>query len=124
MIVEDDDLPLPDSAVPFLSGIIDDLVARNFDKLSPYLGRLTSEEMITEMDDYGEEFAPVPPDAWNEIQTEYTISMPPDGNVVKQWHVDIPLWTKHKGRSDLILSLKATSTMIGWTADFENLHVM
>ena len=84
-----------------IQGLIEDLVAGNFEGIEAdgRAGRLTGAEIKDAIAQYGRTLVPPPSDIWNECSGNQV-----DGHM-GMWAVDVPLWTREEGRSDLTLSL-------------------
>ena len=92
------------SLIPAVRDVVERLVRREFARLEAdgRSGRLTAEELARALDDYGRTLVDVPDDGW-ELADSYEIEGRPGA-----WAIDLPLWTKEEGRSDLTLSLSTS----------------
>lgn len=81
--------------------IVDCLVRRDFRSLENdgRIGRVTVEDLARVLDAYGGTFVQIPDSEWS-LAEAYDIEGKPN-----TWLVDVPLWTKEEGMSDLTLSL-------------------
>jgi hypothetical protein len=100
--------------------VVDDLVEGRYAMLARdgRAGRLTAEELERAIRDYGRALVPLPPDAMRKADV-YPIE-----DVAGELAVDIPLWTKEEGRSDLTLSLTVVERAGGVTISIDDLHVL
>ncbi|WP_437905929.1 hypothetical protein WME95_48180 [Sorangium sp. So ce327] len=81
-------------------------------------GRLSAEELRTAVEQYGKTLLLLPDESWALVDEYPQIG---DPSTVA---VDVPLWTKEEGRSDLTLSLTATKQSDGWALYIDDLHVL
>lgn len=100
--------------------LIVDLTARRYAEMvaDGRAGRLSAKELHTAIEAYGKTLLPLPDEAWDLVDEYPQVDAP---NTVA---VDVPLWTKEEGRSDLTLSLSATSKADKWVLHIDDLHAL
>ncbi|WP_437673152.1 DUF7668 domain-containing protein [Sorangium sp. So ce131] len=100
--------------------LISDLSAGRYAEMAAdgRAGRLSAEELRRTIEQYGRTLILLPDEAWALVD-EY-----PHANAPGTVALDLPLWTKEEGRSDLTLSLSATKEMNGWVLHIDDLHVL
>lgn len=100
--------------------LIADLVAGRYAEMAAdgRAGRLSAEELRIAVEEYGRTLFPLPDEAWDLVDEYPQVDAP---NMVA---VDVPLWTKEEGRSDLTLSLTATTEADKWVLHVDDLHVL
>jgi hypothetical protein len=81
-------------------------------------GRLTAQEMSSAISEYGRTLLPLPENAFDLVDF-----YPIDG-AENEWSVDVPLWTKEEGRSDLTLSLSAKIDQNKVIVEIDDIHVL
>lgn len=103
-----------------IRNLIVDLVARNYATIvaDGRGGRLTESEIASAITQYGRTLT-VPPESALQAVDEY-----PQDNAPGQSWVDVPLWTKEEGRSDLTLSIIATKRGDTYELRIQDLHVL
>ncbi|MGK3964544.1 hypothetical protein WMF38_10250 [Sorangium sp. So ce118] len=103
-----------------IARLVADLSARRYTELEAdgRAGRLSAEELRTAVDQYGRTLVLLPNAAWDLVD-EY-----PQADARNTVAVDVPLWTKEEGRSDLTLSLTATKEADRWVLHVDDLHVL
>lgn len=97
------------------------LVTSNYDQLvaDGRAGRLTAEELQSSIDAYRGTIVLPPEDIWSWAEV-YPIEASPDA-----FFVEVPLWTKEEGRSDLTLSLLLhVDPERGPSVSIEDFHVL
>jgi hypothetical protein len=100
--------------------LIEDLAARRYAEIAAdgRAGRLTEAELRTAVEQYGRTLVPLPADG--EVLVDvYKQPSPPDAVTL-----DVPLWTREEGRSDLTLSVTATKQGETYTVEVDDLHVL
>lgn len=100
--------------------VVDDLVDGRYAMLARdgRAGRLTAEELERAVRDYGRTLVGLPPDAMR------IVDVYPNEVVSGQLAVDVPLWTKEEGRSDLTLSMTVVERPGRVTIAIDDLHVL
>ncbi|KYF59259.1 hypothetical protein BE08_26980 [Sorangium cellulosum] len=103
-----------------ISRLIADLSAGRYAEIAAdgRTGRLSAEELRTAVEQYGRTLLLLPDGAWDSVDECPQVDAP---NTVA---VDVPLWTKEEGRSDLTLSLTATKQADRWILQVDDLHVL
>ena len=104
-----------------VSKIIELLVQRKFIEIESITRgvRLPAEQIETAVDQYGRILVIPPVDAFKlmdviEIQNSSPAS----------WSVNMPLWTKEEGRSDLTLELTLVREAAGFKVELDDIHVL
>lgn len=110
---------VPQNLIDPLRDIVHELVIGNYQRLEEdgRAGRLTSDQIRWVVERYGRKLIELPPEAF-EIADSYKIEGQTDS-----WAIDLPLWTKEEGRSDLTLTLTASITPAGVRLEIDDLHV-
>src|SRR5688572_25062299 len=100
---------LTESAMDAMRLLVDDLVAGAYAKVANdgRIGRLTVPELQRAIAEYGRTLVPLPDQAFD-LADVYPIDRSPG-----EWAIDLPLWTKEEGRSDLTLSLTVKEHPMG-----------
>jgi hypothetical protein len=103
-----------------IRSLIVDLVARNYAAIvaDGRGGRLTESEIGSAIAEYGRTLT-VPPESAFPSVDEY-----PQHDAPGQSWIDVPLWTKEEGRSDLTLSVIATKCGDTYELRIQDLHVL
>jgi len=111
---------LSTAVVDAIRRLVDDLVAGNFASIEAdgRIGRLTQEELRRAIAEYGRTLAPLPGDGLEEIDVY------PSDQDPRQLAVDVPLWTREEGRSDLTLSLTVVESDDVPRVSIDDLHVL
>lgn len=81
-------------------------------------GRLTEAELRTAVEQYGRTLVPLPADG-EMLVDSYEQTSQPDAVTL-----DVPLWTREEGRSDLTLSVTAIKQGETYTVQVDELHVL
>ncbi len=100
--------------------LIEDLAAGRYAEIAAdgRAGRLTEAELRAAVEQYGRTLVPLPADG--EVLVDiYEQTSQPDAVTL-----DVPLWTREEGRSDLTLSVTATKQGETYTVEVEDLHVL
>lgn len=100
--------------------LVDDLINGNYAQIEEdgRIGRLTQDELRGAVADYGRTLTQLPESAFDVVDI-YTIQVAPDLAAV-----DVPLWTKEEGRSDLTLSVTVNERVDGVAVSIDDLHVL
>ena len=100
--------------------LIADLVAGRYAEIAAdgRAGRLSEDEIRTAVHKYGKTLVPLPDEGW-ELADEY-----PQVDAPNTTALDVPLWTKEEGRSDLTLSLTTTKEAETYVVHIDDLHVL
>lgn len=100
--------------------LVSDLSSAKYDVLvsDGRAGRLSAQEISAAISEYGRTLVVLPDDAFD-IVDFYAI----DGTI-NEWAVDVPLWTKEEGRSDLTLSLSAKIDQDKVIVEIDDIHVL
>ncbi|HYO72251.1 MAG TPA: hypothetical protein VEU33_39885 [Archangium sp.] len=100
--------------------LVEDLAAGRYAELAAdgRAGRLTEAELRTAVEEYGRTLVPLPADG-EMIVDSYEQTSRPEASAL-----DVPLWTKEEGRSDLTLSLTAIKQGETYTVEVDDLHVL
>ena len=94
------------------------LVAQQYDALADRsAGRLSESELRQAVVDYGRTLIPLPDAAWDVD----IVPLATDPNTLS---IDVPMWTLEEGRSDLTLSLTATTRGDSYDVVIDDLHVL
>jgi hypothetical protein len=120
-IVEELIMPnLSTAATKSIRALIDDLVERNFAAIEAdgRVGRLTVEELRIAIDAYGKTLVVMPR---NGLESVDAYPSDEDPEVIA---VDVPLWTREEGRSDLTLSLTIVERAGSAIVSIDDLHVL
>lgn len=100
--------------------LIEDLVAGRYAEIAAdgRAGRLTEAELRTAVEQYGRTLVPLP--AKGDLLVDiYEQTSQPDAVTL-----DVPLWTREEGRSDLTLSVTAIKQGETYTVKVDDLHVL
>jgi hypothetical protein len=97
--------------------LVRDLVAARYRDLENdgRAGRLTSGELARAISDYGRTMVALPVEAWEVVDVHARDGM--------ELFLDVPLWTKEEGRSDLTLSLTIERRTDGPRVSIDDLRV-
>jgi hypothetical protein len=100
--------------------LIEDLAAGRYAQLAAdgRAGRLTETELRTAVEEYGRTLVPLPADGEMIVDIYEQTSHP------EELALDVPLWTKEEGRSDLTLALTAIKQGETYTVEVDDLHVL
>jgi hypothetical protein len=100
--------------------LIEDLAARRYAEIAAdgRAGRLTAAELRTAVEQYGRTLVPLPADGEMLVDVYEQTSQP---DVLT---LDVPLWTREEGRSDLTLSVTAIRQGETYTVEVDDLHVL
>src|SRR5258708_1807070 len=90
--------------------LVSDLAASHFDAIAAdgRSGRLSADDLRGVVTKYGRTLISLPSEVWPTVD-EYPQAANPN-----EIALDIPLWTKEEGRSDLTLSINARRTGADW----------
>jgi hypothetical protein len=81
--------------------------------------RLSAAEMERAIKEYGRELVQPPDDVWRlSDAVEVRNSQP------RRWSIDIPLWTREEGRSDLTLEMTVIERQGGYIVELDGIHVL
>jgi hypothetical protein len=82
--------------------------------------RLTASEIMYAVSEYGRKIVALPEEGYEELDIiEVTESNP------KEWSVNVPIFTKEEGRSDLTLELSLTDSRENmYVVAIDNIHVL
>lgn len=109
---------LPTEARDAIRALVHDLVLGRFTEIERErrIGRLTADELKRAVTEYGRTLIDLPGEAWPLIDTHAVSDT--------TFSVDVPMWTKEEGRSDLTLSVSVE--IHGGTAQvsIDDLHVL
>ena len=96
-------MTLPKPVMDEIVRLVDDLVGGRFDQLQSdgRAGRLTAHEFAREIEEYGRTLVSLPDQAFE------LVDVYPLREQRFAWAIDVPLWTREEGRSDLTLSVTA-----------------
>jgi hypothetical protein len=100
--------------------LIEDLAAGRYAEIvaDGRAGRLTEVELRTAVEQYGRTLVPLPFDGELLVDTYEQTSQPAAVTL------DVPLWTREEGRSDLTLSVTAIKQGETYTVEVDDLHVL
>lgn len=100
--------------------LIEDLAAGRYAAIAAdgRAGRLTEAELRTAVEQYGRTLVPLPADGEMLVDIYEQTSQP---GVVT---LDVPLWTREEGRSDLTLSVTVIKQGETYTVEVDDLHVL
>ena len=100
--------------------LVHQLVTGNFDLLQSdgRAGRVTAEQLAQGITEYGRTLVDLPEAAWD-LAVCYQIDGKPG-----VFAVDLPLWTREEGRSDLTLQFMLMVTADGPRLEIDDLHVL
>jgi len=100
--------------------MVDDLASARYEQIenSGRSGRLSAVELKRAITSYGRTLTPLPDRAWD------LVDIYPSASNSRSWYLDLPLWTKEEGRSDLTLKvcLKESDTEI--SVEIEDIRVL
>ncbi len=101
--------------------LIEDLAAGRYAEIAAdgRAGRLTEAELRTAVEQYGRTLVPLPADGERLVDIHEQTSQPADTVTL-----DVPLWTREEGRSDLTLSVTAIKLGDTYTVEVDDLHVL
>jgi hypothetical protein len=100
--------------------LIEDLAAGRYAEIAAdgRAGRLTEAELRTAIEQYGRTLVPLPVDGEMLVDIHEQTSQPDTVTL------DVPLWTREEGRSDLTLSVTAIKQGETYTVEVDDLHVL
>jgi len=100
--------------------LVADLVSGNYDAIDRdgRVGRLTRDALARVVSEYGRTLTPVPRAALRDAAV-YAVSAEPG-----KFKIDVDLWTREEGRSDLTLSLTVEERPAGVVVTIDDLHVL
>jgi hypothetical protein len=100
--------------------LIEDLAAGRYAELAAdgRAGRLTEAELRTTVEQYGRTLVPLPAHGEQLVEV-YEHTSQQDAVTL-----EVPLWTREEGRSDLTLSLTALKQGESCTVEVDDLHVL
>jgi hypothetical protein len=100
--------------------LIADLAAGRYAEIAAdgRAGRLTEAELRTAVEQYGRTLVPLPAEGERLVDI-YEQTSQPDAITL-----DVPLWTREEGRSDLTLSVTAIKQGGTYTVEVDDLHVL
>lgn len=103
-----------------IRNLVKDLAAGNYERITSdgCNSRLSIQELSVAISEYGRVLTSLPEDAFKIIDCY------PLKGVRNEWAIDVPLWTKEEGRSDLTLSLTAKVINKHVIIEIDDLHVM
>jgi len=81
-------------------------------------GRLSVDGLENAIDAYGRTVVPLPIEAWELVDVYPIVGRP------GMLSMDVPLWTREEGRSDLTLSLTAETSGEDVRVEIDDLHVL
>lgn len=107
-------------AYRLVSQLVSKLVNRNYDGIKPeeYCNGITGEDIQRSIKEYGRTLVDLPNQAF-ELADWYESSDAPN-----TWILEIPLWTKEEGRSDLTLTVIVTFDNDRVIIRIADLHVL
>lgn len=113
-------MPIPIELAPALRNIVRQMVDGNYVALAAggQLKRGTSEQLRGVVLEYGRTLIDLPDNAF-QIGDAFPIR-----GEEATWKIDLPLWTKEEGLSDLTLQLTVRLTENGIEAEIDDLHVL
>lgn len=113
-------MALPDSVREAVKTLVEALVAKRYAELEAdgRSGRVTAEELRRTIEEYGRVLVPVPKEAF-QLADVFEVTGDEGG-----WAIDLPLWTKEEGRSDLTLSLSTQLQGGEVKIEIDDLHVL
>jgi hypothetical protein len=82
--------------------------------------RLTSIEIQQAVVDYGRRLMMPPESAYRQLMEITSI----ETSEPSQWSVEMPLWTREEGQSDLTIELTVTQTGSGHDVEIDDIHVL
>lgn len=117
----EEEYAIPKKLIPALKDVVHELVVGNFAKLEAdgRAGRLSAEDLRQVLEDYGRTFVDLPDEAF-----EVGGGAVPLANENETWGVDLDLWTKEEGQSDLTLTMTVRDTDKGIVIEIDDLHVL
>jgi hypothetical protein len=100
--------------------LIEDLAAGRYAEIAAdgRAGRLTEAELRTAIEQYGRTLVPFPADG------EMLVNIYEQTSQLDAVTLDVPLWTREEGRSDLTLSVTAIKRGENYTVEVDDLHVL
>ena len=100
--------------------LIEDLAAGRYAEIAAdgRAGRLSEAELRTAVARYGRTLVPLPADGEMLVDIYEQTSQPDAVSL------DVPLWTREEGRSDLTLSVTALKQGDTYTVEVDDLHVL
>jgi|SRR5690242_7377736 hypothetical protein len=103
-----------------LRRLVSDLVERRYSQIASdgRIGRLTVDELERAVREYGRTLTELPDEGFADSDV---IPLDADPSVCA---VNIPLWTREEGRSDLTLSLTVRNVAGTVTVEIDDLHVL
>ena len=112
-------MAMPEEVRQAIQNLAEIIVAGDWAKLEAdgRIGRLTASEGRSAVAQYGRSLTDLPDEAYR-LAAIYELD---DGS---GWAIELPLWTKEEGRSDLTLSLTATRVGTGYRLVIDDLHVL
>ncbi|WP_193367728.1 DUF7668 domain-containing protein [Pelagibius marinus] len=113
-------MPVDVKLQPAILELVDVLMRGEFERLEldGRIGRLTAAELSRALSEYGGKLVPLPDDAFDSADC-----YPIEGEASK-WAVDLPLWTREEGRSDLTLALSIKEDNGKVLVEIDDLHVL
>src|SRR4051812_31071410 len=102
-----------------IADLVNDLVAGRYADIEAdgRAGRVTAGEIEEAIRHYGRTLIPLPAEAWDLVDVYENRHDP------KALALDVDLFTKEEGRSDLTLSIAAIQVDRGWNIGINDLHV-
>lgn len=99
--------------------LVRDLVNARYEKLAEdgRAGRLTAEELSAVLREFPCELVELPSHAFDLAERYESVKS-------GTYSLDLPLWTKEEGRSDLTLSLTVSETESNVDLEIDDLHVL
>ena len=108
------------AAIELIRQLVEDIVEGNFSsiELNGWIGRLTREEIVGAINEYGRTLVSVPDKMLEDAEVYRS------DHDQRQFAVDVPLWTREEGRSDLTLSLTVFDSNGEVSVSIDDLHVL
>ncbi|MDC0714509.1 hypothetical protein POL68_39035 [Stigmatella sp. ncwal1] len=100
--------------------LIEDLAAGRYAEIAAdgRAGRLTEAELRAAVEQYGRTLVPLP------VHGEMLVDIYEHTSQQDAVTLDVPLWTREEGRSDLTLSVTAIKQGETYTVEVDDLHVL
>lgn len=106
--------------IPIIEQLVKDIASCKYAEIQSdgRIGRLTASELEEAIKEYGRTIIPLPSEGLKLID-----ACKVDGTQ-GEWMVDVPMWTKEEGRSDLTLSATVVLTKDGAEITMDDFHVL
>lgn len=97
-----------------VDGKFDDLVTITHGR------RLTAFEMQQAIKDYGRRLVMPPESAYSQLIDMVFV----EASAPSQWSIEMPLWTREEGQSDLSIELTVTQAEVAFDVQIDDIHVL